>query len=156
MKFFHRTAGAKFYMPDGKDIAFAGGEFDTETLKDRPEVKAAVELELRKVANVPSSMIFTISPVAGMEESMVVREITASATQSFDEQNKIPAGTQTQPLPIHQDTKPTLQTTGVEHAHIASSTSSPASSMAEQLAHAKKMIAEAGKGPASPLTPNPK
>ena len=49
--FHHMIPGANFIMPDGLEIKFLGGQFVT----DDPDVIA----ELEKVADKPTSMVFT-------------------------------------------------------------------------------------------------
>ena len=49
--FRHMVPGARFVMPDGLEVIFMGGQFVTND----PEIIA----ELDKVANKPSSMIYT-------------------------------------------------------------------------------------------------
>lgn len=97
-------------MPNGQELSFAGGELDTDLLfKENPATKEAVELELKKIANVPSSMIYTKDPVQDSSERDVVDEIMGSATVGFDSVNKVPAGTQTHELPVSKPTAPTLK-----------------------------------------------
>lgn len=54
--FHHMVPGARFTMPDGLEIRFLGGHFTTAD----PDIIA----ELEKVANKPTSMIFTQRAVA--------------------------------------------------------------------------------------------
>lgn len=91
MKFFHRIHGAKFHMPDGRELSFAGGVVDTDTIPD-PATRSVVELELKKVANVPASMIFTQQVVADSSEAAVAAEVKRTAEASFDGDKKIPGG----------------------------------------------------------------
>lgn len=49
--FHHMAPGANFIMPDGLELKFLGGQFVT----DDPDVIA----ELEKIADKPTSMIFT-------------------------------------------------------------------------------------------------
>ena len=49
--FHHMIPGANFIMPDGLEIKFLGGQFVT----DDPDVIA----ELEKIADKPTSMVFT-------------------------------------------------------------------------------------------------
>lgn len=117
--YFHRTPGAKFYMPNGAEIAFAGGRFDSSAIRD-DESRKAVELELDKVANIPSSHIYTmIRPVVGKDEVETTKELLSTATQQFDHVNKIPANTPTVPLPVSRDPQPTLNPTIAAEGSIA-------------------------------------
>lgn len=109
MKYFHRIPGAKFHMPDGKEIAFAGGSFDSATIADE-KVRDAVDFELKKIANSPASMVYTTEkPVVGIGENKPVEEIHQGATVAFDAENKIPPGTQTVKMPMAPDQHPSLQ-----------------------------------------------
>lgn len=123
-KYFHRYAGAKFFLPNGKELSFAGGELDTANM--HPGDAQMVEQELDKIANVPSSMIYTKDLVADSSEGDVVDEILASATQGFDELNKIPAGTKTVALPMGETTKPTLKQPGTSGSNIAAASNKAA------------------------------
>lgn len=95
-------------MPDGKDVSFAGGELDTAMIDDAL-ARAAVELEMKKIANQPSSMVYTMEkPIIGPEESAVVSEVVASATAGFDSVNRTPAGTKTVAIPQAKAPQPTV------------------------------------------------
>lgn len=160
MKFFHRYAGAKFFMPNGQELAFAGGMLDTDVLfKDRPETKKQVEDELKKIADVPSSMIYTKSEVHDISETGVIDEIAAGATSSFDIVNKVPAGTQTQSLPMNHDPKPTLGGTGNDMQKAATgqpnsnSASDAVSRAREQLRAAAAARDGQGKAATPPIQP---
>jgi hypothetical protein len=114
----HRTAGAKFIMPDGRDISFAGGEFRTDDAK--------IQEELDKIANIPASQIYTTDrPVKGREEGDVARDVMAGATSAFDAEYKIPAGTKTIPIPVASDPKPILTPEIVEAAGVETNTGQP-------------------------------
>jgi hypothetical protein len=106
--YYHRTAGAKFYMPNGAEVAFAGGQFDSASITDKDK-REAVELELNKIANVPASHVYTMetAPVS-REEVDTANEIRESATNQFDQVNKIPGGTNTIPLPTQGHIPPVL------------------------------------------------
>lgn len=138
MKYYHRYAGAKFFMPNGKDISFAGGEFDSSTVKD-PDDRKAVELELNKIANVPSAMIYTKDSVADSSEAAVHDEIMGGAEVAFDQTNKIAAGAKTVALPQAHEGKPTLNNA----ASKATATTATGQSMADKLAEARQKVAEA-------------
>jgi hypothetical protein len=99
--FFHRVPGARFILPDGKDVCFIDGSFSTldEKIID----------ELNKVANVPSSMIYTTKePIKSLEETEVQADLLSSATQAFDGDKKIVGGATTVPIPVKAPDKPTL------------------------------------------------
>lgn len=105
--YHHRVPGAKFYMPDGREICFAGGNFDSAMIRD-PKTREAVEGELNKIANVPSSQVYTTDePVVGAEEAGVVNEIRASATASFDGAHNIKDGT-TVEIPVPKQAQPVI------------------------------------------------
>lgn len=141
MKFFHRFPGAKFFMPDGKEVAFAGGEIETNEIKDKDQ-REALEKELTKVANVPSSMIYTKDPIPDASEAAVVEEIKETATKGFDGDKNIPAGAETVAMPQTEVVKPVLNKPG-QTGH------SPAKAAAERtmqdrMNEARKAVANAG------------
>lgn len=137
-------------MPNGKEICFAGGEFDTVNLQDQ-SARKDVETELNKIANVPSSMIYTKDMMLDSGEIAVHAEIHSSAERDFDIVNKVAPGTQTQALPQIQQDKPALNSAAAK----ASAQTATGESMAEKLAAARKLVQEAGnqKGPANPASP---
>lgn len=89
-QYFHRFAGAKFFMPAGQEICFAGGEFNTATVKDL-DMRTAVEHELDKIANSPASMIYTKDReiAADISERATSSEVMETATAGFDQVNKV-------------------------------------------------------------------
>lgn len=89
-QYFHRFPGAKFHMPDGKEICFAGGEFNTATLKDAA-VRDAVEKELDKIVNSPASMIYSKDKELSLDvsERATSAEVMETATAGFDNVNKV-------------------------------------------------------------------
>lgn len=103
MEFFHRVAGAKFFLPDGKEVSFAGGKLDTATIQDEVS-RAVLEKELGRIANVPASMIYTKAPIKDIAETAVAGEVNASATSHFDQVHKTPAGAVTTPMPMAETT----------------------------------------------------
>lgn len=148
MKFKHRIAGAKFHMPDGKEISFAGGEFDTEMVKDSA-VRGQVEHELLKIANVPSSMIYTTDkPMITGDEKQAVVELTQSASSAFDTINKTPPGTQTVPMPMGGAQVPNL------HDAAAGVTTGGGDILQAKLAAAKHAVEGVSKGTISPIANN--
>lgn len=139
-------------MPDGREVAFAGGVVDTDYIADE-NLRRQVETELKKVANVPSSQIYTTSaPIAPREEGEIRREVMQRAVGAFDEANKIPQGTQTQEIPMQPDPKPTLSQTHMQEqapqAQPQISKKVEGDALALATAAAKAAIA-AGKQPAS-------
>lgn len=56
--YFHGSAGARFIMPDGLELCFLGGRFTTDD--------AEIIKELDKVANIPTSQIFTQQETASV------------------------------------------------------------------------------------------
>lgn len=94
-------------MPDGKEICFNGGEFDSGMVADA-KLREIVETELDRVANVPASMIFTKSIVPDLGETTAREEVRREAVDAFDTVNKIPAGTPTVAMAMPADPKPTL------------------------------------------------
>lgn len=147
-------------MPDGKEICFAGGFFDSGSVENQ-ELRALAERELDKIANVPASHIYTVetAPMA-KEEKEVVQEILGSATTGFDQVNKVPAGTQTHAMPSQTDQKPTLNPQHSQVSDAAASASVAAGhpgnkggsgSVADNLAKARAAIANSGSsGTAAP------
>lgn len=89
-QYFHRFPGAKFFMPAGQEICFAGGEFNTATVKDTV-MRAEVEKELDKIANSPASMIYTKDKDLALDvsERATSNEVMETATAGFDNVNKI-------------------------------------------------------------------
>lgn len=99
--YHHRIAGARFVLPNGEEFSFDGGSFTTS--------RVDVQAELDKVANVPSSMIFTtIEPPISIEEKMVTSDLITAATIAFDSDKRITGPAQTIPVPVNPDPKPTL------------------------------------------------
>jgi len=98
----HRTPGARFILPDGRELCFIGGTFRTED--------SAIQQELDKVTNVPASQIYTTpEPIKAVEEVVMTSELMQGATKAFDSENKITAPTETIPIPIRPEPKPMLQ-----------------------------------------------
>lgn len=109
--YYCRVPGAKFYMPNGREVAFSGGSVKLSSIPE--QYRAGVEKELDAIANVPSSFVYTKQEVAGVEERMVSKEIMDTATAGFDAVNKIAGGTQTVPIPTAKPPAPTLQAAGL-------------------------------------------
>lgn len=142
MKFFHRIAGAKFFMPDGREVCFAGGVVDTSTIS--PEHRFAVESELKKIANTPSSQIYTMEkPVIAVEETAVRREIMKDATVAFDGANKITAPTETVPMPVAPDQVPPVSVA------VGGAETGSGDALQSRLAAAKAAISNVSKGTVS-------
>lgn len=140
MKYFHRYHGAKFFMPNGKEISFAGGEFDSAALKDAD--RKMVEEELDKVANVPSSMIYTKEAVADSSEGAVHREILKDAELSFDQHNKIAPGATTTALPQAAESRPILNSAATKA--VGGATTGTGDDLASKLEKARNQVAAAG------------
>ena len=109
MKFFHRIPGAKFHMPDGKELSFAGGVLDTDTIPE--EHRSSVISELKKIANVPASMIFTVVEAVEAAERAVIKEIREGAEAAFDSVMGKKGG-ETVVIPVPEQPKPTLAQAG--------------------------------------------
>lgn len=77
-------------MPAGQEICFAGGEFNTATVKDAV-MRAEVERELDKIANSPASMIYTKDKeaAADISERATSSEVLETATVGFDQVHKV-------------------------------------------------------------------
>lgn len=105
--YYHRIDGARFIMPSGKDITFAGGFFNTETIMDAG-LRAQVEEELNKVADQPSSMIYTKNAVTAPEERQVADQLRKEGEAAFDADHNIPTGATTIPMPVVSAAKPVL------------------------------------------------
>ena len=128
--YFHRTPGASFFMPDGRQLNFNpdNGHYTTED--------EAVQKELDKIANVPTSHIYTTEqPVATAEERQVVSEIAQQATTASDAVNRTPPGTRTIPMPVPAAAKPTLAGSPVAAAAVPAET-------AAKLAAARAAVAK--------------
>jgi len=67
--YYHRTAGARFIMPDGLELQFLGGRIVTNDL--------AIVAELNKVANRSTSMIFTEQ--AGIQSVTAAEKVLSDA-----------------------------------------------------------------------------
>lgn len=145
MKFHHRIPGAKFYMPDGREIAFAGGSVDTAEIQD-PVARKSAEVELTKIANSPSSMIYTVAPIKDLGERTTTTELEASSTQHFDQANKIPAGAVTTPMPMASDTHASVHT-AMQSSAIVPEQKAP--DLAASIEAARKAVAASG-GTAAP------
>lgn len=137
MKFFHRIAGAKFIMPDGRELSFVGGKIDTDQIEDQ-ELRTAVESELKKVANNPTSQVYTVEkPPVGQEEIETRKDLLHSAEGAFDQVNKITGTAQTVPVAVAgQQDKPVIPGSGVD-AKPASKGSIEAAKKALEEAKAK-------------------
>lgn len=107
--YYHRTPGAKFYVQIGseaKEIAFAGG---VVRLSSIPEAfREIVRAELDKVADIPTSHIYTKQAVQEPGEAMAEAEIMASAEGQFDADRKITGNPRTVPLPTSRPPAPEL------------------------------------------------
>jgi len=113
--YFHRTPGARFIMPDAREIHFAGGAFSTEDTE--------VQTELDKVANVPASMIYTTrEPIQAMEEKQLKSELISGATQAFDGDKRITGPAETVPMKVEPTPKPTLAALEAAKAAVVNAT----------------------------------
>lgn len=140
-------------MPNGAEIAFAGGRFDSAMITDT-EIREGVEKELNKVANVPASHIFTMDkPIIERSEAATAQDVLANATQHFDQENKIPAGTPTLSMAIAQDAKPVLNPDGVAGPLEQAKTTEVPINLADKLAAAKAAIAASGSAHTPRKTP---
>lgn len=120
--FYHRTPGARFILPDGRDLIFSAtdGAFTT----DDP----LALLELKKIADQPATMVFTKTPVIDRAEKQAASEVMDSATVAFNDDKKIPASVETVEVMQRVDPKPVLSDTG----------------LADKLAAAKAAVAASG------------
>ncbi len=101
--YYHRVHGARFIMPDGGVLTFSAGDGSFRT--DREDIQA----ELDKIANVPSSQVYTMAaPIIPSEEQAVHEELKAGAVTAFDGDKKIPEGAKTVPIPVAPSAKPTI------------------------------------------------
>lgn len=73
--YYHQHAGASFFMPDGLQVRFLGGQFTTDD--------ADIIRELDKIVNKPTSLV-TSQPVSGssrvLSPEMAARAIEAQGT----------------------------------------------------------------------------
>jgi len=144
--YHHRIPGARFIMPNGKEVCFAGGIVDTATLPE--ESRAAVEAELDKVADQASSMIYTQKPVEGLAEKQALSETRAAAVTAFDTVNKIPAGSRTVPMPMAPAVKPVLSEVSADDATgLDTLPAASASDLQAKIAAAKAKVAGATAAP---------
>lgn len=102
----HRTPGAKFYMPDGREIAFVGGRVRLSSIDVR--WRGEVEKQLDAVANQPQSHIFTTHEVFAPEEKMLRSEMMKEATAQFDADKRITGNPATVPIPVSPQMPPIL------------------------------------------------
>lgn len=141
-QYFHRFPGAKFFMPAGQEICFAGGEFNTATVKD-PVMREAVEHELNKIANSPASMIYTKDKDLALDvsERATSTEVMETATAGFDNVNKINSSqTKTVELPQANQGHPLIPGSGHQKGQgVASAQGKDA--VSETLAKARAAIA---------------
>lgn len=140
--YFHRTPGAKFYMPDGVPLTFssADGKFETDRLD--------IQQELDRIADVPTSHVYTKQIVQTQEERTVAHELAQTAVGAFDADKKISGNPETQKMhmPIHE--KPKL-------SEVAKT---GGGDLANSLAKAAEAIRQSGTGanklPQQPPAPN--
>ena len=104
--YYHQTPGAKFYMPDGREVAFAGGRLELSTIP--AHARAAVRAELDKVADVPTSHIFTKNRVMEPGEQQSADELRKMAEAQFDGDRRITGNPTTIPLPVSKSEPPVL------------------------------------------------
>lgn len=104
--YYHRTPGAKFYMPDGKEVSFAGGELRLSSIPS--QFRGEVQRELDRIADVPTSHIYTKQEVIDPGEVAARDEIMQTAEHQFDKDNKIEGNPKTVPLPQAAPGKPQL------------------------------------------------
>lgn len=106
-KFYHRVAGAKFYLQGNapgiiRELSFPGGLCET----DDPQ---AIE-ELSKIANLPGSQVYTDDKeqVQDLGERLARTEVMDTAVSAFDNENKIPPGARTIPIPQAPQPQPVV------------------------------------------------
>lgn len=128
--YFHRTPGAKFYMPDGAPLTFSAG--DGSFVTDRLDIQQ----ELDKIADVPASHVYTKQIVKPSEEKAVIAEMTQSAVGAFDADKKIAGNPETVPMHMTAPEKPTLQ---------GAATAGHGEGISSQLAAAAAAVRDAGK-----------
>jgi hypothetical protein len=107
--YYHRTPGAKFYHQEGAlvmDIAFAGGEFRLSSIPER--YRAAVRAELDKVADVPTSHIYTKKAIIDPGEIAAAEDVLKTAEAQFDADRGIKGNPVTEAIALAKAGAPTL------------------------------------------------
>lgn len=135
--YHHRIPGACFYMPNGNSLRFSSADGSFET------TDPVIQGELDKIADTPTSMIYTRQEVATAEEHIVAAEIARTATESFDTINKTPAGVQTIPMAVPSQPKPVLQ---------VGATATPVAETQKKLEAARAAVAHAQAAKAAEAT----
>lgn len=107
-------------MPDGRELSFVGGKIDTDQIDD-PVLKDAIEGELKKIANNPTSQVYTVDkPPVGVEELETKKDLMHGAESAFDQVNKITGAAQTVPVAIAGTTdKPIIPGSGVDSKPVS-------------------------------------
>ena len=72
--YYHMAQGARFVMPDGLEIIFMGGQFTTDN--------AEIMGELDKVANRPTSMIYTKQEALVAAASTLTKQVADDAANT--------------------------------------------------------------------------
>jgi len=107
--YYHRTPGAKFYCQIGseaKEVAFAGGVLKLSSIP--PAYRAKVREELDKIANIPTSHIYTVKDVVEPGEVAAAVELRQTAEQQFDTDRGITGNPVTVPIPVSKQSPPEL------------------------------------------------
>jgi len=107
--YYHRTPGAKFYVQIGteaKEVAFAGGILRLSSIPSGYREKVREELD--KVANIPTSHIYTTKDIVEPGEVAAATEIRATAEQQFDTDRGITGNPITIPIPVSKQSAPEL------------------------------------------------
>lgn len=101
--YYHRTPGARFIMPDGRILTFSAGDGSF------PTDDAEIQKELDKVANVPSSQVYTKGAlVVPIEEKQVHAEVASQAVTAFNADKKVDPSAQTVAIPMPTEAKPSV------------------------------------------------
>lgn len=72
--YYHMAPGARFVMPDGLEVIFMGGMFTTDD--------ATIIAELDKIANRPTSMIYTKQEAVQAAAALQAKQVADDAANT--------------------------------------------------------------------------
>jgi len=107
--YYHRTPGAKFHIQIGteaKEVAFAGGMIKLSSIPAAYRDKVREELD--KIANIPTSHIYTVQDIVEPGEVAAATEIRQTAEHQFDTDRGITGNPVTIPIPVSKQSTPEL------------------------------------------------
>lgn len=134
--YYHRTPGAKFYMFKGEEIAFAGGKLELSSIPESRREEVAAELD--KIADVPTSHIYTKQQVVDPGETLASSEIMETAEHHFDGDHKITGQAVTVPIPVGKQEPPELSSLAKAKIAVAGAGAGTSGTVQSAAAAAKK------------------